>query len=276
MSEQSTGRKNTRALKIAYVCCVAAAAAALSGFRLYVISTGKLSLFFAILTAVLAACCGLFAFFLRKDADEGLKTGSPVIAFASAIVGLLFATVLATSFFLEHEPDANVFISIACMVFAALSAFYFLLSAGSGAFFRNANLAALFSMAVPLYFSLRTLNDFINVGGMPFANSSAYHLVSMIAAALYFVAETRQIIGAERPFWMLFAGGSAVLTLCVYDIPVCVHFIQGMDVGAYTALQSVFSVAVALYILIRIALCPLKDRSGESGNEKAETPSASE
>ncbi|MBO4366888.1 MAG: hypothetical protein J5843_04445 [Clostridia bacterium] len=265
-------------LKTAYVCCLVPVAAALAAFRLYVISTGKLSVFFAVITAVFAACCGLYAFFLRKSVGEGLRTGSPVVAFVSASAGLMCATVLVTSFFLEHTPDENAFISILCMVFAVLSAFYFLLSAASSTFLKRVNIAALFSMAVPLYFCLRTLNDFINVGGMPFAHSSAYHLLSMIVASLYFVTETRQIMGAERPFWMLFTGGSAVLLLSVYDIPVLVHFVQGLDVGAYTALQSLFSLTVILYIVIRIATCPLGAKTEAAAQEgaKKETGSVSE
>ncbi len=277
MSNTTTNLPAKR-LKTAYVCCLAPVAAALAAFRLYVISTGKLSVFFAVITALFAACCGLFAFFLRKSVGDGLRTGSPVVAFSAAAAGLLCATVLVTSFFLPHDPDENTFVSILCMVFAVLSAFYFLLSAASSTFSKRANLAALFSMAVPLYFCLRTLNDFINVGGMPFAHSSAYHLLSMIVAALYFVTETRQIMGAERPFWMLFTGGSAVLLLAVYDIPVCVHFVQGLDVGTYTALQSLFSVMIILYILVRIATCPLKAKAENAAPEdqKKETASVSE
>ena len=248
----SAAQKTLFRLKTGYLCFLIVAGVAAVGLRLYVISTEKLSILSAVLTAVFLACCGVFAFLFRKKTG-GIKLSTPLVTFSNAIVGLLMVTMLVSYFMMKRTADVNAVISIIMLVFSVLSSFYFLLAAASSSFCKKAGLFALFSMSVPLYFAFRSLNDYINVSTLPLHNSGAYHILGMIFAMLFFMSESKRLttVGGSG-FYMLF-GGAAFLLLAAYDVPNLVNYVHGLASSGYEAVQSLFSVSVMVYIAVRIA-----------------------
>ena len=261
-----------KTLKTAYILAVAVTAVALAGMRLYVISTGKFSTAFAVAAVLLVLGCGVFSFFLGRQTGQGLRHGTPSLAFGNGIVGFLFVTMVVASFIVSHPKSENIVIYIIMTVFAVLSAVYFLLSAASGAFFRKAGLFSVFSLAVPLYFGFQTLNDFINSSFLPFGNSGAYHILSLLFAMLFFLFESRQTTGRGIPFLYLTFGGGAALLLTTYNVPVLVQYLRGLDVNGYEAVKAILAVAVCVYILLRVASAPGTAPKTDGTPETADPP----
>ena len=264
---ESTDRKTFFALKTAFMCFLAVASAGAVALRLYVISTDKLSTLSAVLTIVIAVCAGVFAFLLRKKAGDGIRTGSPLTAFAYAVAGFMAVTMIVCSFVIKRQPDKNSFIFILSLVFAVLASFYFLLSAASSSFCRKAGPFALFSLSAPLYFAFRALNDYINIGTMPFKNSGVYHLLGVIFTMLFFLLESRRLVSGGGTFLYLLTGGTAFLLLCSYDIPVLVNYVRGIASEGYSAVQSMFSLSVIIYIAVRIVLLPAPDEPAPASGQ---------
>ena len=264
----SAAQKNLFRLKTGYLCFLIAAGIATVGLRLYVISTEKMSVLSAVLTAVFLACCAVFSFFFRKKTG-GVKMSTPLVTFSNAVVGLLTVTMIVSYFVLKKEADVNAVISIIMLIFSVLSAFYFLLAAASGSFCRKTGMFALFSMSVPLYFAFRSLNDYINVSTLPLHNSGAYHILGMIFAMLFFMAESKRLTGAGGSFLYMTFGGAAFLLLAAYDIPNLVNYVRGLASGGYGAVQSLFSVGVMAYVAVRIATAlPAEEEPGPAAPEQ--------
>lgn len=249
-------KSNFKTTKTAYLIYLLLSAAVVAGIRIYAVSTGKLSGLSAGITAVLIVGCGVFAFLLKKRAGKSPLHGTPLSVFAYAVVGFLMITMVVSSFIMKRKADSNTVIFILMTLFAVLSSVYCILAAASSRFSRNANLFVLFSLSVPIYFAFRTLNDYINVGTLPFQNSGAYHILGMIVAMLFFLSESKRLTGAGRPFFYLFLGGAAILFLCAYDVPVLVSFVQGLSSGGYEAVQSFLSLMVIVYAFVRIGSFP--------------------
>ena len=60
---------------------------------------------------------------------------------------------------------------------------------------------------------------------------------------------------------LLLTGGTAFLLLCSYDIPVLVNYVRGIASEGYSAVQSLFSLSVIIYIAVRIVLLPSPDEA---------------
>lgn len=245
-------------IKLLSLCALLLLTVALTAFRMYVLYTGEGETAFAVCTFVTCLLLLGVSLAIGKRFSPELPQGLPSVTFGASVTGFLLLTVTVASvyftFFAPAEDRAeelNPSVAMLVILFALLSAVYFLLLAGYLPLTEKKALYLLLAMAPVLFTALRILHDFIETSTMPLANSGGYHILSMIATMLFFLREAKFLTGVGKTWVFLAVGQIAVLLLAVYNIPLLTSYLAGS--GEHTdALYSLMSLGVIGYMLTRL------------------------
>ncbi len=218
------------------------------GHTYYLETSAEIILFWAILMLVTAAAAiaalkmAEYIFIAGKKVSTECKIVSLVCAAAFAVASLLgFALGDQTSLLLA------VLISLAGIAAAARFALYGLKRIR----FKSREFAWL-NLALPLFYAMRMLRDFMLQTAAPFNNSGFYSLLAMASLMLFFLLEGEAAIGVKRNGLYVMCGFAAAIFIPVYSIPASLlYFSKGYGILTF-AVFSFADIAAWLYVLIRL------------------------
>ena len=193
-----------------------------------------------------------------------VNLGHSHIGVSAASILLAFALIGASLFYsVQLFSDGSEFklAEFAVFVLTLLSAVVFLVSGlqfnkprKSESFYATAAL-------VPIFFSaLRILSDFISTSSAPLASSGAYHIISLVAVLLYFLAEGKSYVVEVSAASHSAFGFVSLLFLLVYAIPDLVLRCSGSLPFNLSAAFSLVDVCIAIYIAVRLATTKIEKK----------------
>ena len=186
------------------------------------------------------------------------------IGVSAASLLLAFALIGASLFYsvqLFSEGAEFKLTEFAVFVLALLTAVIFLISGlrfnkpqKSEGFYATAAL-------IPIFFSaVRILADFIATSSAPLASSGAYHIISLVAVLLYFLAEGKSYVVEVSAASHSAFGFVSLLFLLVYAIPDLVLRCSGSLPFNLSAAFSLVDVCIAIYIAVRLATTKIEKK----------------
>lgn len=227
----------------------------------YYLPDSLISKGFTAITLVLMGAAFVYALISNKGKRAFLESNDLLSATASCTLGFILLGCLAV-FAKQYISDPNGLgkYSVAIAVFALLSAVVFLVL---GIKPQKGKISAVLGLLPMIFTLLRLFADFLSTTSAPFANSGAYHLMSLSFLLLFFLCENKA--HAEMGSASLFFGFGfvAMLLLLVYALPdVALHCMGfGVFKFGFSAALSVADLVAAFYVGAKLGsakLVPLK------------------
>ena len=184
-----------------------------------------------------------------------LKSFSSSVTIASSL--LAFLLIGAALFYMVSLFSADAAFSLSSLllfVLTLLSALVFLLSALSNGNKRKSESFLASAALIPIIFSaVRILLDFIATSSAPMASSGAYHIVGLVAALLYFLAEGKSYVIETSAATFTSLGYVSIFFLLVYSLPNVILACLGSLVFDVQTAYSAVDLGIVVYIAVRLA-----------------------
>ena len=216
---------------------------------------------FTAVALVLIPAMFIYASVSNKGFRPVLESNDLLSATASCTLGFILLgcfAVFAKQYVSDFDSLAKY--STAVAVLAALSAVVFLFL---GVKPQSGKLSAILGLLPMLFTLARLFSDFLSSTSAPFANSGAYHLMSLCFLLLFFLCENKSHVEMGSASLFFGFGFVSIFLLLVYALPNVVLHCMGFGVFkfGFASALSVADLVAAFYVAAKLSsakLVPLK------------------